>query len=583
VSMMTASPSPGGSGTGPDSLAAPLARLTGGARAWSSLDAAARASVAMATARTVVAAADRWIEEAVAIKGWHETAGPVGAAAATAAEETATGPLATLRLLFITARALGDIARTGMPAAAALPRVLHGAAAHDLGGGGAFVGVEVLPERRLFDAATFAGHSAVVRCGHQGSLEAFTRSWREEARTRPAAGGVCLVLGAGNVTGLAPADCLGQIFEHGRAALLKLHPLHGPLARVLEEAFAPLVAAGMLEIVVGGRELAQAAVAAPAVTAVHLTGGKVTFDALVWGGPGPRPPAARPLLTKPITCELGNVTPWIVVPGRYAPAALAHQADAVAASIVSNTSFNCIATKCLVTCRSWPQREEFLALVSRRLESQAARPAWYPGATAAWESLTGRAAPVDGRLPWLVRRDVDPERDAAWLDQEWFLPAVAEVPLAAADVDAFCGAAGAVARRLPGTLAASVTVPDALAAHDRRRVDLLVEHLEYGVKAVNTWSALAYTFGSVPWGGFPGGTLADPESGIGRVHDPLFLPLVHDSILRAPLVMRSPPAWFPWHRHGERLARGLLGMYAAVARGGWGAWPLVKLVPYLRG
>ena len=581
--MSASGTSPGEPGTDGESLVAPLARLTAGARAWQGLSAAARASVATATTHTVVAAAGRWIEEAVAIKGRHETAGAVGAAAAAAAEETATGPLGTLRLLLITARALGDVARTGVPAAAAPPRVLHGAAAGDLGGGAAFVGVDVLPERRLYDAAIFAGHSAVVRCGHPGSLEAFARSWREEARTRPAAGGVCLVLGAGNVTGLAPGDCLGQIFEHGRAALLKLHPLHAPLAAVFREAFAPLVAAGMLEIVVGGRELAQAAVAAPAVTAVHLTGGQAAFDALVWGGPGPRPPDARPVLTKPITCELGNVTPWIVVPGRYPPAALAHQADAVAASILNNTSFNCIATKCLVTCRSWPQREEFLALLSRRLEAQPARPAWYPGATAGWESLAGRAAPADGRLPWLVRRDVDPERDAAWLEREWFLPAVAEVPLAAADVDAFCGAAGALARRLPGTLAASVTVPDGLPTHDRRRVDLLVEHLEYGVKAVNTWSALAYALGSVPWGGFPGGTLADPQSGIGRVHDPLLLPLVHDCIVRAPLLLRSPPPWFPWHRHGERLARGLLDMYAALARGGWGAWPLVKLVPYLRG
>jgi len=581
--MTARSTPPDRSGTDAASLAAPLARLTAGARTWQGLSALARADVATATARTVVAAAGRWVEEAIAIKGRHETVGPVGAAAAAAGEETATGPLATLRLLFITARALGDIARTGVPTVAAAPRVLHAAAAGDLGGGAAFVGIDVLPERRLFDMATFAGHSAVVRCGYPGSLAAFERSWREEARRRPAKGGICLVLGAGNVTGLAPADCLGQIFEHGRAALLKLHPLHGPLAAVFQEAFAPLVAAGMLEIVAGGKELAQAAVAAPAVTDVHLTGGQAAFDALVWGGPGPRPPDARPVLTKPITCELGNVTPWIIVPGRYPPAALAYQADAVAASIINNTSFNCIATKCLVPCRSWPQREEFLALVRRRLEAQPARPAWYPGATAAWETLAARPAPADGRLPWLVRDTVDPTRDAVWLDREWFLPAVAEVPLAAADIDAFCGAAGAFTRRLPGTLAVSVTVPDDLAAHDRRRVDLIVEHLEYGVKAVNTWSALAYTFGSVPWGGFPGGTLANPQSGIGRVHNPLFLPLVHDTILRAPLVAGTTPAWFPWHRHGARLARGLLGVYAAAARGGWGVWPLVKLVPYLRG
>jgi hypothetical protein len=550
-----------------------LTTLTSGAARHAARGPAARADLALETLRAVAAATETWVDAAVSLKTRPELSGArLSPAAGVRAEEMATGPLATLRLLAITARALDDVARDGMPRPCGGPRVLESG-----GEAGSFVGVDVLPERRLFDAAIFRGHACVVRCAVSGGLRGFATAWREEARARPAGGGVCLVLGAGNVTGLAVADAIAQIFEHGRAVLLKLHPLHAPLEPALRAALRPLVTAGVLEIVAGGVETAREAVAAAAVSHVHLTGGQAAFDALVWGGSGARPPA--PVLTKPITCELGNVTPWIVVPGRYAPAALAYQADIVAASIANNTSFNCIATKCVVTCRSWDQREEFLALVARRLDSLPARPAWYPGSTAAWEAVCGRPPPAAGLLPAVFRPGIDPVRAPHWLDREWFVPVAVEVPLEAGSLADFCGGAAAFVRGLPGSLAASVTAPTLPTAADEHHVARLAESLQRGVVAVNTWSALAYAIGSAPWGGFPGGTLVAPKSGIGRVHDPLLLPGVHDVILRAPLVVRPTPPWLPWHRSGARLARGVVDMLAAIAGGKSGLWPLARMLP----
>ncbi|MGB8854919.1 MAG: hypothetical protein WCC69_15305, partial [Pirellulales bacterium] len=483
--------------------------------------------------------------------------------------------------LAIAARVLRDVARSGLPQAGAPPRVLHAAAAPD--GPESFIGVDVLPERSLLDGTIFPGHSATVRCVNPGGLAAFTRSWREEARTRPRQGGVALVLGAGNVTGLAAADAISQIFESGRAVLLKLHPLHADLEPVFRQALAPLVETGLLAFIVGGADVAQAAVAAPGITHVHLTGGQGAFDSLVWGGSGPRPPHAQPLLAKPITCELGNVTPWIVVPGRYTPKQLAFQADVIAASIANNTSFNCIATKAVITCRSWEQREEFAALVARRLTALPARPAWYPAAAAAWAEVTGRQLPADGSLPAVFRTGLDPRAEPQWLAKEWFGPVAVEVPLEADSIEAFCTRAREFTRSIPGSLAASVTLPASLAASDARRVDLLCEHLEYGVVAINTWSALAYAFGSVPWGGYPGATLAEPRSGIGRVHDPLLLPLVHNAIVRAPLTGWPLPPWFPWHRHGAVLARGVIDMYSRILSGRSGFVPLLRMLPRVLG
>jgi hypothetical protein len=300
--------------------------LTAGAVAFSRRTASERAALAVRTAQTVAAVADAWVEVALGIK--QSTASHVRA------EETATGPLVTLRLLLVTARALGDIGRTGLPQVPRPPRLVHPG-----DGTASRIVVDVLPGSAprggLYDSTIFGGHQATVRCVNPGSLEAFERSWRAEVEERPRAGGVALVLGAGNVTGLAPADCVNQIFEHGRAVFLKLHPLHAPLRGVFERAFQPLVEAGLLAIVAGGVEVAKAALAAPGLEHVHLTGGQAAFDALVWGGAGPH---GTPILAQSITCELGNVTPWVIVPGRYTPRELAMQADMVAASTTTRRS-----------------------------------------------------------------------------------------------------------------------------------------------------------------------------------------------------------------------------------------------------
>jgi hypothetical protein len=179
----------------------------------------------------------------------------------------------------------------------------------------------------------------------------------------------------------------------------------------------------------------------------------------------------------------------------------------------------------------------------------------------------------------VLRTGLDPGRDREWFTREWFVPVAAETAIEAEGVEEFCGRAAGLARGLAGSLAASVTIPDSLPPRDLRRAHLLAGHLEYGVVVINGWSALAYAAGNVPWGGFPGATLADPASGIGRVHDPLLLPLVHNSIVHMPLVVRPAAPWFPWHPGGRRLTDGLLATYAEIARGGPGIVPVLRMLP----
>lgn len=559
-----------------------LGRLAVGALRFAATDARERADLARRTALATVAVAAPWAEAAVAIKR------AVPGSGSALAEELATGPMGTARLCLLTARAQLDIAERGLPRAPSAPRILHAGRRSVGGTPPALVGLDLLPARgpagTLHDGMIHQGFRATVRCHDPGGLANFDQAWRREVEERPRAGGVAVVLGAGNVTGLSAADVLAQIFEHGRGVFLKVHPLHAPLQPLLEAALGPVVEAGLVVIAVGGADVARSAIAAPETTHVHVTGGEATYRAIVWGSADPADRSAAPLLSKPITCELGNVTPWFILPGRYSPAELSYQADLVAASIANNTSFNCIATKGIVTCRSWPQREDFLALVERRLASLPARPGWYPGSVRDWEAATGRVAPADGTVPSSLVTGVDPATDDRLLAREWFVPVVAEVPLDADDLAGFCGRALAFSHRLPGSLAASVTIPNGLPAVDLRHVEQFVDHLAFGVVAVNTWSALAYALGNVPWGGFPGGTLASPKSGIGFVHDPLLLPLVHNSVIRAPLSAAIRPPWFPWHRSGARLARGVVDLYGRCAAGKSGLGTMLAMLPaVLRG
>ena len=559
-----------------------LGRLTAGASRFASCDAHQRGDLARRTAMAAVAVADAWAEAAVAIKRAAPDRGPV------LAEELATGPMGTARLCLLTARAQFDLAAEGLPRAAARPRVLHAGRRSVGGTPPALIGLDVLPARGpagpLHDGMIHQGFMATVRCHDPGGVAGFEQAWRREAEDRPRRGGVAVVLGAGNVTGLAAADVLCQVFEHGRGVFLKLHPLHAPLREILDSALRPLVEAGLVVVADGGADLAQAAVSAPEVTHVHLTGGEATYRAIVWGGADPSDRSASPRLAKPITCELGNVTPWFILPGRYSRASLAHQSDLVAASIANNTSFNCIATKVIVTCRSWDQRGDFLALVARRLASLPPRPGWYPNANRDWEAATGRSVPADGTLPWSLSTGLDVAADSRLVGREWFAPVVGEVPIDADDLAGFCGRALAFSHRLPGSLAASATIPAGLSAVDVRHAEHFVDHLAFGVVAVNTWSALAYALGNVPWGGFPGGTLALPKSGLGFVHDPLLLPLVHNSVIRAPLWSPIRPPWFPWHSAGARLARGVVDLYGRCAEGKSGTRTLMAMLPaVLRG
>lgn len=55
--------------------------------------------------------------------------------------------------------------------------------------------------------------------------------------------------------------------------------------------------------------------------------------------------SGTPRLSKRVTAELGNVTPYIIVPGQWSQADIEYHATSVASGLAQNAGHNCIAAE----------------------------------------------------------------------------------------------------------------------------------------------------------------------------------------------------------------------------------------------
>ncbi|MEX2138063.1 MAG: aldehyde dehydrogenase family protein [Pirellulales bacterium] len=540
-----------------DEIDRAVAELQTAKIAWADMPLAGRIQLAVQCLDGVAEVAGDWVAAACLAKG-------IAADSPLAGEEIANGPLATVRYLRLL---IGTLQSLHVEGAVRLP------AAPTEGPSGQLQ-IPVLPCAGMFDSLLFRGFKAHVwmqRHVTRANLREHTASYYRAQPPRQA--GVSLVLGAGNVSSIAPTDALYRLFHEGRVVLLKMNPVNDHLGEIFARAFRQLVQGGYLRFAYGGAEAGAYAAQHPAIDDVHITGSSQTHDSIVWGADSAeraqRKAADDPLLKKPITSELGNVTPWIIVPGPYTDRELDFQAENLAASIVNNASFNCIASKLIVTQRGWPAREKFLAKLQAVLDRTPPRAAYYPGAPERFcrfvpdgqsHDLPGR----EGTLPWTIVRDVSPSEDPQYFREESFVCVTAETALVASSAEEFLDSVPDFCNeRIVGTLGATLVVHPKFrrAAGNEARLWRAVERLRYGTVAINHWSALGYAIMSAPWGGYSGGTLADPTSGIGWVHNTFMLDGVEKTVLEGPLTVRPKPFWFPSHRTADKLAWQVTDLY----------------------
>ncbi len=477
------------------------------------------------------------------------------------AEELLSGPLIAVRLLRLLEQSFSDLllyGHTRLPQAESLPyeRRIHGKSM-----------LPIFPTLSLWDRLIFRGISADAILMEQADpRKRHSDLYRQLQDTSVSK--ISLVLGAGNVSSVPFSDAIHKSLVCSHQVILKMNPVNAYLKPIFERAFAPLFQEGLLVAIEGDSQVGQALVDHPDVDDVHLTGSANTHDRIVWGDDPQeiltRKEVGTPRLTKPVTSELGNVSPWIIVPGVYSPKELTSQAMHLAASITNNAGFNCLATRVIVTCQNWPQRREFLRLLQQNLQSIPKRPAYYPGALERYRRFTQTNIDPDdsGCLPYRLLESQSIDQNPLVFQEESFTCVCVETPLASQTASEFLDEAVALCNlRLPGTLCASVSFPKLFVEQKRRIISKALGTLRYGCVSVNQWSALAYSLLTPPWGGAPGASLEDAQSGIGQVHNTYLLERVEKTVLYGPLVNFPKPVWFPGHRNALRVGRELIGLY----------------------
>lgn len=473
------------------------------------------------------------------------------------AEEMLAGPVVVARFLHLASKTLEQISLQGKPSLPGRIRTNKDQR----------VVVPIFPTNHLWDRLTFIGLSATVLMQEGVEANAIHGKLLDAAKGR-SSNRVSAILGAGNVSSVPATDSLHRILFDRARVILKMNPVNDYLKPIFEQAFAPMISAGMLSIIHGDGSVGHELIHHPRVTDVHITGSLHSHDSIVWGQSpeeqSRRKSEGKPFLEKPITSELGNVSPWIVVPGAYTAKQLHSQAQHIASSITNNAAYNCLSTRVVITWPQWPQRETFLSLIRKYLEKTARRPAYYPGSLERFRRATGLTTDLDeeNALPWtfLTNQRID-ERPNLFCEES-FVGVCAEIAIEAADPEDFLEAAVEFANnRLAGTLCASITIPDLFANRSSELLRRILLEMRYGCVCINQWSALAYSLLTPPWGGYPGATLDRVESGIGSVHNTFLLDQYDKAILKGPLVNFPKPVWFSTHGNALSTARRLLSLY----------------------
>lgn len=524
------------------------------AAAWAQTSARERAHILERVVNDTFAVAEDWTRAACEAKG-YDPHGPEGG------EELFSGVGTFIRMAQSFRQSMLDIAETGRPR-------YPGPVRHKPGDR---IAIQVVPSS-VFDKVLYGGITGEVWM-EPGIDEARVQATQAQVYKSPSShAGVALVLGAGNVASLGPRDVLTKLFGEGKVVVLKANPVNDYLVPYWNKALSCLIEEGFLRIVSGGAQVGAYLTAHPDVVDIHVTGSDKTHDAIVFGvgEEGQRRKAANdPLITKPVSCELGNVSPVVIVPGEWTKREIDFQAKHVATMIANNAGFNCLTPRIIITHEGWNQREEFFEALESVFASLPTRRAYYPGAASRRDTFLAQHPDAHeigdasgDALPWTIIRNVDATKtDDLCLNVEAFCALTAETALPAASVVDFVRKATTFCNDVVwGTLSMTL-IADPRTMNDPvigAAIEEAIADLRYGSIGVNLWHALSFAFSTTAWGAYPGHSINDIQSGTGFVGNAFLFAQPQKSVVRGPFVAKPTPAWFATSTNSPVVMRKLL-------------------------
>jgi acyl-CoA reductase-like NAD-dependent aldehyde dehydrogenase len=506
-----------------------LAVLAAHKDAWVALGIPERIAILEGITRGIIRVAQRWVT--ISLESKDTLANPIGEA------EEWVFFATTVRALRVLRESLIDIRRYGRP------RISGRVTIHSNGQAVA----EVFPRNRI-EKLIFRGITGEVWMEPGVTAQETIRTQALVYRDKNHKGKVALVLGAGNASPISVVDLLHKLFIEDQVAVLKPNPVNAYLGPLIEEGFHTLIARGFLRVIYGGTEAGSYLCSHPAVDEIHMTGSDKTFEAIIFGQGTEgvkRKSDRKPLITKRFTCELGNVSPVIIVPGPWREDDIQHQAEHLATWVTANAGFGCLTPRVVIQHESWANRKAFVEAVGHVLEQVETRKAYYPGAKerhAAFVAEHPEACQFGdasgGRLPWTFITDVDPDNsDDICFRREAFCSLFAETALKATSIVDYIERAVEFANNtLWGTLNATVIVhPHSLADPlVAAAIEHAIENLRYGTVLINLLAYYSYHFMVTPWGAFPGHSIYDIQSGTGKTANMLMFEQPQKSVARAP-------------------------------------------------
>lgn len=378
-----------------------------------------------------------------------------------------------------------------------------------------------------------------------------------------------LVLGAGNVSSIAPLDALHKLYVEGKVCIVKLNPINEYLLEVLNKVFSALIQDGFLSFITGGNDVGKWLCEHDLIDDIHITGSHYTHDKIVWGEGNQEEIQEKKsknmlICHKNVTSELGCVTPVIIVPGVWSDSDLIFQTRQIASAVGNNASFNCNAMKVIVTCKGWQQRDLFLEYLRKELKALPPRKAYYPGAWDRYHYFLNQyknsevlGEKKEGCIPWTLIPNIHENPYA--FEKEAFCGIITETPLVSDTIPEFIHKAVEFCNdKIWGTLSCSLFIDPLTESINRNEIEQAIDLLRYGSIGINCWAALSYAFAATTWGAYPGSPLKDIQSGSGSVHNGFLFDYPEKSVVRAPFRIWPNPAWFYTNKNTIGIGKSLV-------------------------
>ena len=377
---------------------------------------------------------------------------------------------------------------------------------------------------------------------------------------------ITLVLGAGNFSSIPYLDVLYHLITRKSVILLKLNPVNEYLKPVFEKVFQSFIERGYIIVTTGNIDESKYMANHPGINHIHLTGSDKTFEDIVYGreltDKERKSKSLSKINNKPITSELGNVTPIIVHPGKWSTSDIKYQARKIVTAKLNNNGFNCIAAQVVVLPDGWGQTDTLIKFVKHYMSKAKERKAYYPESIERLEKLekdkgyerVNSLSCVTPHLTREIKAYSKFEIDEVWSSTIYFkkIEYTSIEDFANKAID-YCN------DELWGNLGVSVIIKDHDRKFNKHITNLYIDKLNYGTVAINEWAAIGYIIPQLPWGGFPGNRDNDIQSGQSVVHNSMLFESPLKGVVNTKFRISRiiDPPWFVTNKKARRLFKNL--------------------------